>query len=182
MNIVQPIKDPKLVRDIINYFKNDNQRNYILFLFGIYTGRRIGDILKLKVEDVKGRDHILIKERKTKKNMRMEINPELKRALDEYCMNKQDNSYLIRSRKGKNQPIRRETAYMILKVAAERFDLDRIGCHTMRKTFGYSLYNQSKKNIGLVMKALNHSNELETLRYIGIDYETINNAITSLKF
>ncbi len=182
MNFVQPIRDRNLVRDIADYFKNNNQRNYLMFIFGLYTGRRISDILKLRIKDVKDKDHILIKEQKTGKMMRLDFNPELKRALQEYCAGKDPNEYFIKSQKGVNRPITRSTAYTILRNAAKQFNLDQIGCHTLRKTFGYHLYMNNGKNVVLVMNALGHTDQSVTLRYIGIECETINKAIMALKF
>lgn len=182
MNYVQPIRDVELVKDICDYLYRKNKRNYILFVTGIYTGRRISDILKLRVKDVKNKNHIVFKEQKTGKLTKIDFNWNLKKAYAEYCESKPLNEFLIKSRKGQNRPIDRSTAYMILKETAELFDLDQIGTHTMRKTFGYHLYKQNKNDIVLVMKALNHSSEAETLRYIGIDSENVNSAIKSLKY
>lgn len=182
MNFVQPIRDPNLVRDIANYFKEKNERDYIMFLLGIYIGRRISDIIKNRVKDVKDKDHITIKEKKTGKTITLEFHPELKRALKSYCENKDPNEYLIKSPRGVNKPITRQAAYNILNNAAKHFQLEQIGTHTMRKTFGYHLYYSTNKNIVLVMNALQHSSESITLRYIGVTGEQVNDAIKSLKY
>lgn len=47
--------------------------------------------------------------------------------------------------------------------------IDYLGTHTMRKTGAYRVYTQTKYNIGLVMRLLNHSSEEMTLRYLGLD-------------
>lgn len=47
-----------------------------------------------------------------------------------------------------------------------------INSHSLRKTWGYTVYKKTK-DIGLVMKALNHSNPIVTLKYIGIEEEDI---------
>lgn len=182
MNFVQPIRDPELVKDICDFLYKINKRNYILFVTGIYTGRRISDILKLRVRDVKDKNYIIFKEQKTGKTTKVDFNSVLKKAYAEYCEDKLPNDYLIKSRKGQNKPIDRSTAYLILKETAEYFGLEQIGTHTMRKTFGYHLYKQSGQDIVLVMKALNHYEQAVTLRYIGIDSENVNKAIKSLKY
>ena len=56
MNFVQPIRDPVLIEQIEKYLKNKNERDYILFLLGIYTGLRISDILSLTVKDLRNKD------------------------------------------------------------------------------------------------------------------------------
>jgi len=54
MNFVQLIRDPEKVEAIKRYLREQNERNYLLFLIGINTVLRISNILKLKVGDVKG--------------------------------------------------------------------------------------------------------------------------------
>ena len=51
MNTVEPIRDMNLVWDIADYLKSKNQRDYVMFMFGIYTGLRISDILAFRVRD-----------------------------------------------------------------------------------------------------------------------------------
>lgn len=53
---------------------------------------------------------------------------------------------------------------------------DGIGTHTMRKTFGYWYYKQSK-DIATLQSILNHSHPEITLRYIGITDEEIENSL-----
>lgn len=52
MNFVQPIRDVDKIRDVRKTLQ-DNPRDELLFCFGIYTGLRISDILRLKVGDVR---------------------------------------------------------------------------------------------------------------------------------
>ena len=40
MNTVEPIRDMDLVMDLADYLKSNNERDYVLFMFGIYTGLR----------------------------------------------------------------------------------------------------------------------------------------------
>lgn len=182
MNAVEPIRDPALVGEIAQWFKDRNDRDHIMFLLGIYLGRRISDILAMRVRDVKDKDGINIKERKTGKICRLQFHPELRRALKEYCKDKEPNEYLILSRKGQNRPLRRQAAYAILHEAAVMFGLKDIGTHSLRKTFGYHMYMSNNKDVSLVMVALDHENESETLRYIGVAKEQVNRAILRLNF
>jgi integrase len=62
MNVVEPIKDIEKIEEIKDVLLEKSYRNYMIFLVGINTGLRIGDLLKLKVEDVRNRKHIYIKE------------------------------------------------------------------------------------------------------------------------
>jgi len=181
MNLVEPIKDKDTVRNIIDYLKNNNERDGILFLMGIYTGLRIGDILKLHIRDVVGKKSLNIRDNKTNKINRLDFNPELKKALDHYTKDKEPGEFLIKSRNGKNKAITRSRSYKILKQVAELYNLDNIGNHSLRKTFGYALYEQTK-DIVQVQKALNHGDASQTRRYIGIDNEIINKSIKNLRY
>lgn len=176
MNFVQPIRDKDTVQDIAEYLKSKNERNYIMWMIGIYSGLRISDILQLRVRDVYNRQYINIREKKTGKQRYFEINPALKRALNKYCQDRPSEEYLIKSREKNNQPITRSMAYKILQDVADQFGLDNIGTHTMRKTFGYHFYMQTKDVVTL-MKIYNHSTQAYTLKYIGIEQEAINEAM-----
>jgi len=185
LNFVQPIRDPDVIEQIERYLKTKNDRDYILFLIGIYTALRISDILTLKVRDLKDRNFLVIQEKKTrrkKNNTRtIELHPLLKRELRKFLYDKEDHEYVIQSRVGMNQPIGRERAYMILKEVADHFNLESLGCHSLRKTMGYHLYKKTK-DLVLVQEALNHEDTSYTLRYIGIKQDSVNEAITKLKY
>ncbi|MGG3888631.1 tyrosine-type recombinase/integrase [Metabacillus fastidiosus] len=172
MNLVQPIKDKELLKEIKDYLKESNERNYILFLLGIHTGLRISDILSLKVKDVQGWA-IFIREQKTGKPREIKMPSELKRAVRSYTKGKPKHEYLIKSRIGKNKPITRGMAYVILNQIAEAFGLERIGTHSLRKTYGYHHY-KTFNDLALLQTALNHNDIKETKRYIGIEQDDLN--------
>lgn len=174
---VQPLRTEK---DII-LFQHElsktefGKRNEFLFLFGINNGLRMGDIVKLKVGDVRYSDQPYIIEEKTGKrkplfltNIRYEIN--------EYIKDMKDEDWLFPSRQ-QGGHIKRNTVYKILTDAAEKLDRHDIGTHTLRKTFGYHHY-QEFKDIAILMYIFNHSSQEITKRYIGI---TDDEVATSLK-
>lgn len=179
---VEPIEDKEIIKDCIAYLDYHNPRNMVMFALGIYTGLRISDILRLRVRDVYCKNRINIKMKKTKEYIDIPINNNLKKILKEYCKDKPSWEYLIKSRNGHNKPITATQAYNILKDMANYFKLERIGCHSLRKTAGLHLYKNSKSNIGTVMKILGHKDPSVTLRYIGITTEDVNKAIRSLDF
>ena len=172
MNIVQPIRDKELLKEIKLFLKEQNERNYILFLLGIHTGLRISDILQLKVKDVQGWN-IFIREQKTKKLKEVKMTSELKQAIRSFIKGKPRHEYLIKSREGKNKPITRGMAYKILNQVAEEFGLERIGTHSLRKTYGYQHYKKFNDLVSL-QKMLNHTDAKETKRYIGIEQDDLN--------
>ena len=180
MNTVQPIRDVEKLGNIIRYLKGKNERDYIMFLVGIYTGLRISDILKLKVVDVRG-SHIYLREKKTKKEKKVYINPELRRALKPYILNKEDHEFLFKSRNGDNKPLGRSAAYKMLRKVGDEFNITEIGTHTMRKTFGYHFY-QSEKDVATLQDLFNHSNQKTTLRYIGVSQDAQDKKIKKFKY
>lgn len=181
MNTVEPIRDIKVVLDIADYLRTKNDRDYVMFMFGIYSGLRICDILQFRVRDVRDKDFISKREKKTRKEKRFPINKELKKILSEYIEGKKDYEFLFKNPHAPNKPITRQQAYNILSSAGKVFGLDSIGTHTLRKTFGYHLYNQTN-NAALLMDIFNHSDIHITLRYIGVNQDCKDRAYNGLSF
>lgn len=180
MNYVEPIRDPDMVKNICAYLKEQNLRDFIMFYIGIYSGLRISDILKLRVGDVRNRDSINIREKKTRKQKIYTINPLLKKEVRYYCEGKGSSEYLIKSREGENRPLGRVRAYQIMKDVGEYFDIPDLGTHTLRKTFGYHHYQQYK-DVVMLQKIFNHASPAITLKYIGYEQENINISIKNFK-
>lgn len=173
MNRVQPIRDKATIKDIFDYLKEKNVRDAVMFATGIYTGLRISDILSLKVRDVRGKDYIYLREKKTGKEKRITLNRYLKNLYTSYIEGKKDYESLFAGRQRINRPISRQRAYRILADAGKQFGIeDGIGTHTMRKTFGYHYY-QKTKDVATLMEIFNHDHESITLKYIGITQDTI---------
>ncbi len=181
MNYVEPIRDTTTVRDIGDYLKGIHEKYYIMYMIGIYSGLRISDILKLKVRDVRGKDKIKLREKKTGKEKLFPVNRELAAALDDYCAGKRDYEYVVPSARAVDKAVSREYAYKVIHEAGEQFGLDNLGTHTMRKTFGYHFYTQTK-DIVLLMRIFNHHDESKTLRYIGIEQTTIDRAMMRFSY
>ncbi|MDN8590943.1 site-specific integrase [Paenibacillus sp. 11B] len=175
MNEVQPIRDPAKIEEIKEYLGAKSKRNRMMFVVGINTGYRIQDMLPLRKRDVIG-EHITLIEMKTGKKKMLQINPVLKRELKRYTADMNDDDFLFKSRQGKNKPIKRDMAYKILREAAEHFGMKDIACHSMRKTFGYMMY-QKTKDITLIRKLLNHSSDANAFRYIGMDQDMMDAAM-----
>lgn len=170
---VQPIRSKDVLNDMKWALKRHcSDRDYILFLIGINTGLRVGDLLKLKVSDLKKKKKLIIKEGKTKKPRTIY----LEGIYDEVqaYLNTVDSAWLFPSRKG-DKPISSVQAYRQLNKASAMIDItEGIGTHTMRKTFGYWHYKQFK-DVAELQKILNHSHPEVTLTYIGITEEEIEN-------
>ena len=179
---VEPIKTKEEIKEFIESISvsssaQTRERNILLFIIGINTGLRISDILNLKIEDVKNKTVVTIQEGKTKKKRKVYLNAFL-HELTEYIGDKQEG-WLFPSRKG-DKAISTVQAYRMLNKAAEYINRDDIGTHTMRKTFGYHFYQQTK-DIAMLMEIFNHSAPSITKRYIGIKDEEIENSLKDFK-
>ncbi|WP_394512542.1 site-specific integrase [Priestia aryabhattai] len=179
MNFVQPIRDLAKLQEMKLYLKSKSTRNYILFILGISTGLRISDILKLKKEDLLN-THVTLRETKTRKQKRIRIPPSIRTEILEYAKELTDGDYVIQSRQGINRAIDRSTAYRILREAAKQVNLNEIGTHTLRKTFGYHFYQQTK-DVAMLQEMFNHSSPQITLRYIGINQDSMDKAMMKFK-
>ncbi|WP_096436509.1 site-specific integrase [Alteribacter populi] len=155
-------------------------RNRLLFVIGINSGLRISDILTLRVGQVRGQSTITLREGKTGKAKRFVFNTAIKRAVAELVpTDAEDSDYLFRSRKGA-RPISRVQAYRVINEAARRAGISgEIGCHSLRKTFGYFAYNNGT-DIALLMRIFNHSKQSLTLRYIGVEQSDIDEVYTGI--
>lgn len=189
----RPITSTEKVLDIQDYLKYKNYRDYVLFLVGITTGYRAGDLVKLKVRDIKEtlrRKEFTIYEGKkmNSKNIReknrkprsVELIYGVEKILKEYIKDKKDYEYIFQSRKGTNQHIGVQAISNILREAGEYFGLYDITAHSMRKTYAYKLYIESGRDILIVKELLGHSSIEETKRYIGIDKEQYHQVSKSL--
>jgi len=172
---VQPIRSLEKLEDMKWALKRQSQRDYIMFLLGINTGLRVSDLLNLKVKDIKGKKKIAVKEGKTEKKRDIQLT-NIYEELNEYIKTLQDTKWLFPSRKGE-KPISRIQAYRALNKASDTVDMpDGIGTHTMRKTFGYWYYKQTK-DVAKLQMILNHSTPTITLKYIGITDEEIEDSL-----
>jgi len=179
MNFVEPIKDKNDIEKMKLILKRNGYRDYFLFTLGINIGLRIGDLLKLKTNDLKDFDKnsiksiIYMKDNKTNKINNFPIIPELALEIEKYIeiMGLQEGDYLFQSRKGLNRSITPDRAYMIVRNAGEEIGLKHIGSHTLRKTFAFWFYHRNNKDIALTMEMLNHSSPKDTIRYLGIDID-----------
>lgn len=170
MNIVKPIKSMEKIQEI-KQILSKKPRNALLFSFGINSGLRIADILSLDVKDVKDKDYIELREKKSNKYKKFPINENLKAEIEEFIKDKPDEIPLFYTQK--HCRLDRAQAYRIINKAARIVGIKgRIGTHTLRKTFGYHFYQQYD-DIVMLQKIFNHSSPSITLRYIGIEQEDI---------
>jgi site-specific recombinase XerD len=187
LQTVQPIKDKEKIEAMKKILRASTLRNELLFVLGINTGLRISDILSLKVADVltdKGVvDRLELREKKTKKKRTIALSKKTCRLIERYIEQERPDVHyeasLFCSQKG-GKAISRQHAYDILNRAAKAVGIaERIGTHSLRKTFGYFAYKQGI-DLAMIQKLLNHSSQAETLRYIGITQEQMDEVVLRL--
>ncbi len=190
MEFVQPIRDRKQIDAIKKILWATNKRDYCLFVVGINSGLRISDLLSLTVGDImdgkKIKDRIERREQKTGKYINFPLGEVSKKALREYLTDRfgrldqvQPDEPLFLSKKG--EAIQRAQAWRVLNRAASAIGIkERIGTHTLRKTFAYHAY-MSGVDVTRIQKLLNHSSPSVTLAYIGITQDELDDIYLSLE-
>ncbi len=170
---VDPIRKTKDIK-AISEITEKNPRNHLLFIMSINNGIRVGDVLKLKVKDLKGMkigDTLTIKESKTGKDNILLVNKTVFKALKNYLEKKQpnDEDYLFPSRKG-NRHLQSQAVSKLVKKWTKAINLKgNFGCHTLRKTFGYIQRTVYGVGFEILCRRYNHSSPSITMRYLGIE-------------
>lgn len=186
MNKVRPIKDPDKLKEIREGLAAltdwHGERMFLLFEIGINTGLRISDMIRLRKKNVCG-EWIETVEKKTGKTTRIPLNVRIREIIQDRCRDMEPEDYLFPSRKKREkgsiqQPMTRRNAYNDIRRIATMFSLgDHIGCHTLRKTFGYWHYKQNK-DLEILRQWFNHTSQMVTLRYIGMDEDERKKSVT----
>lgn len=187
---VQPIRSQSDRNAIDSYLMNKNPRDRVMFALGIYTGRRISDLVRLDIRDVayidrKGRlcicERLVIQERKTGKFADQLIHPKLRRILSKYLRYRRKysetlgallNEPLLKSRQVSRNGQRRITRRHALRVLSNA--AHECGLPGLYKQLS-GLQEQANKNAEAEMRnALNLHEEAERRRDIGETVKTAN--------
>lgn len=212
MKKVEPIRSEATIALIIRQLNQRTDHQGImmnrLFQIGIFTGLRIGDVLRLRKRDLTGDRIRIVQQKNGRRKVRDRSghvvydddgNAKYEMHVSEFYIHKQlrklvatmddigDDDLIFYSRhKVKKElkiPMTRTTAWRYLKEIAKIGHIDTtqtpIGTHTLRKTFGYMHY-QHNHDIVLLQKWYEHSSPAITERYIGLSYEMQKNAIDKL--
>jgi site-specific recombinase XerD len=159
------------------------EKNYkigFLVVFGINSGLRISDILKITHEDLKN-DSITLMESKTNKKRVIKLNDNIKKA------------YVLLQERGTNDKgaiflTNQKTVYSrqyINRTLKEIFGSKSlsISTHSLRKTFGRRVWEnnqESDKALIYLSEIFNHSSTAITKRYLGIRQEEFDDIYMNL--
>jgi site-specific recombinase XerD len=169
---------------IFQHLKKKDLRSAVLFHLGMTTGFRISELLSLQIEDISGKDEILV-QRKHMKNkqtrMAIPLKKTTKKLLKDFIDSLPKNATnLFLSRNGNNKPISRMQAHEILKNAFFECEVDgKVATHSMRKTFAKRLWDKTK-DIDLVRIALGHRWISTTQTYLGTEETEVKKLILEL--
>lgn len=154
---------------------------YHVWKISLNLALRISDTLAITIKEAKQyikTGKYISKDIKTGKRNEIALNINTTKSLKEALALREsiklnvDNEFLFvgtsNRAKSSSKHIHRSAINKAYDTAVDDLSLYiNVGTHSARKTWGLHVYNKTK-DIGLVMKRLNHSNEGTTLAYIGI--------------
>lgn len=199
----EPIKSMEEILRICDFLvENKRYRDNMLFIVGINFGLRISDLRTLRFthiinDDFTFRDNFPILEKKTKstrkhqRNRYITINTAVVEAVTLYLENTPGmrlSDYMFRSSSNngskENKPLSKQACDSILKGIARDLGLgNRMATHSLRKTFAYHqmvMSGNDPRKLLLLQKMFGHSTAAQTLDYIGITSEEIDEAYRKL--
>lgn len=199
----EPIKSMDDIMRISEYLiSRGKYRDNMLFIVGINFGLRVSDLRKLRFsnlinDDCTFRDRFAILEQKTRntrrvrKNRYITINTAVVEAVTLFLEHKpgvrlSDYMFQSESTNGLNHgsPISKVSIDRMLKGVARDLGLgNRMATHSLRKTFAYHqmvMSGNDPRKLLLLQKMFGHSTAAQTLDYIGITEEEIDEAYRKL--
>lgn len=151
-------------------------REWLPFRVACETGLRIGDVLKIRVEDLDEKNVLSFTAEKTGKSGTVKLKNSTAKALRAAAR----GEWCFPSPRKEGAHITRQAAWERVKRAARRSGVDVSGCspHSFRKAYAVELY--AEKGIGAVRVALQHTSEDVTSIYALADWITGENALKPL--
>jgi integrase len=166
-------------------------RDKALFLLGVKSGFRISELLSLRVGDVSQHGRLVDRVTVPRRHMKNKtegrtvlLHPEAKTALATWVLTLRQmpdcmrQTFVFRSHKGVNRPIRTVQAWRILHEAVTTNELTgKVGTHAMRKTFATRVYHQLNHDLVKTQRAMGHKNIDSTVAYLSFVEDEIDQAI-----
>jgi len=178
---MQPIRSLDTIRDmevtLARLTDTHGRRMFLLFEVGIRLGLRVGDMVQLKVGDLRGQklySYLPQKQahKKSAQKITISIDAQLRKILKARCGDMADGDWLFPSRtrtpNKETKHISRQTALADIKQIQQLTHCPiPLGCHSLRKTFGYQYY-QKNHDIAILQEWFYHESPATTLIYIGV--------------
>jgi len=176
---VEPIKSRKDIATIKRLLEG-KPRDFALFVVGINTALRGGDLLTLTAGQVRAiladEDGGLVRETKTGKARRLVFNGAARHALAQLLATRDfaDDERIFQGQRG---PITLQYLWQLVKGWCAAVNLrGNYGSHTLRKTWGYHQRVSFGVDLPTLMQAYGHSTQRQTLAYLCIQPEEIKGA------
>lgn len=189
-----------------HFVRTGRYRPLLFFAIGLYTGLRVSDILSVTWENLldgystlptyhQKEDFFLIKEKKTQRfgvERKIYINTELRMVIN-YIFRCRGNrrkrtGFVFRS-PSRGGPVKPESArkkfYQFLDEVGLDHIKDRIGSHSLRKTFALNLFRALGSNENAkehVRQVIGHKSTTTTEVYLGLDNESLRDAYHALSY
>lgn len=165
----------------------ESSRDKSIFALGIYTGMRIGEVIRLKQDQVFTdggiRYQITVKRLKKKDAVYSDIpiHPKLRELLKDYKKDVKGQGWLFPSSESVTGHLSRERAHRILSEAFAALNLQGASTHSMRRS---CLTFMSRAGIPLrtIQEISVHSNLGQLQTYLQVDPEDKHRAINVLKY
>ena len=167
--------------------ERDGELKYALLIaVGSYVGLRISDLRILKWNDILNKEYLNVIEKKTKKERKITIHPDLQEIVQRIYnkVNPDVNQYMFVNRFGE-RPISIQHINQKLKESFKKYgvEINNLSSHSLRKTLSREIYQKngcSDKALLLLSELLNHSSISTTKRYLGIQEQEISNLYLSV--
>ena len=167
-------RDPKDIKSI-KLLLRGNPRNYALFSINLNLGLRGGDLLNMRIGQVrhlKVGDTLTLREQKTSKQRSLIINKTSYEAIQGLLKSMKDtgsdDDFLFQSRKHKGKLT---VSYLnfLVKSWAKAINLKgNYGSHSLRRGFGTIQRLVYGTDIATLMRCYGHSSQSQTMKYIGL--------------
>lgn len=147
--------------------------DWLPFEVALYTGLRIGDVLKIKRDDISSDGILTFTAQKTGKTGQIKLPKQLTNKL---TANNSSQWVFPSPRKGSAFHLTRQAAWARIKASARRANIEIDGCspHSLRKVFAVDLFKREGSKA--VMDALQHSDMNTTDIYALSDFISGENA------
>jgi len=187
---------------INDYFDNEGKpyslRDKLIIFMTIYTGRRVSEIVSLRVKDVCNDNGILADIYFQRQNLKGKkegkiclINDALRKILEAYILEYHSLEWMKVSRDAYLFPNRNNVCIHFTRFGASNIFAKlkkvlnlqgKVSTHSGRKTFADIIYKQNGKDIAALQDALGHKNIASTVSYIKKDEEKTLEIIHNMDF
>ncbi|CAG5081243.1 tyrosine-type recombinase/integrase [Parvicella tangerina] len=156
-----------------------------LIASGCFLGLRISDLLQLKWSDLIGQTSLTVKEKKTKKDRTLTINPQLVEIMERiYSVLEPNPEELIFVNRFGTKPISVQYVNSKLKELFTQYNIKgQYSSHFMRKTLGrrvWAMNEYSEQALIMLSYLFGHSSIQTTKTYLGIREQEISNLYLSV--